>query len=202
MSPNVGILRALLVSALGCGASAPSPAIDPPVTSAALTAGLPGPCVPIPEVAFRIDRVATQASPPAPGSPVEQASAVSVTTARSVDIDGDGQADALVPEPAAGDCNHDLHHAVYIVRGACGHRAGLVVGNAELKAGAAPGTLADLRTTVASGHQEDPRVPAQLRTVTRIYRFDGTAYREVDHQTTEAVCHHCPSMRCTTSPLS
>lgn len=201
MTSIVWIMRALMVSALGCGAGAPSPVIDAPAASAPVAAGLPGPCVPIPEVAFRVDRVATQASPPAPGSAAAQASAVSVTTVRSVDIDGDGQADALVPEPAAGDCNHDMHYAVYVVRGACGHRAGLVVGNAELKAGAAPGTLADLRTTVAAGHQEDPRVPAQLRTVTRTYRFDGTAYREVDHQTTEAVCHHCPSVRCTNSLL-
>lgn len=156
---------------------------------------------PDPEKAFRIDRIATQASPPDPAQPYEHYRSVSVATDRAIDLDADGQADAFVPEPAAGDCNHDMHRAVYVVRGACGHRVGVVIGSVEQPAAARPGTLAELSTTIESGHQEDPRVTAQLRTVRRTYRYDETAYREVDKRTTDAVCHHCPSVRCTSSPL-
>jgi hypothetical protein len=162
---------------------------------------LPGPCLPIPEKAFRIDRVAMQASPPDPSFPYEARSAVGVSTDRSLDIDGDGQRDALVPEPAPGDCNNDMHAAVYVARGACGHRVGVVVGSVRPTAGSQPGALPDLTTTVESGYQDDPRVPAQRRTVTRTYRFDGTAYREAGRKTEDAICHHCGTVRCTASPM-
>jgi hypothetical protein len=115
------------------------------------------------------------------------------------DIDGDGQPDVLVPEPAPDDCVQDFHFAVYVTRGACGHRVGIVHGMVDLPAVASAPRSAGLRDLVATTErqaQRDPREPAKLVRVTRTYRFDGTAYREVNKSTTASVCHHCPSVHC------
>jgi hypothetical protein len=165
---------------------------------------LPGACVPIPTQAWRFDRTKTQSSPPDPSDPFQSHDAVSMSPHRSVDVDGDGELDVLAPEPAQGDCNHDVHFAIYVVRGECGHRAGVVIGqiDATLLDGARPaGALRDLTTRVESGYQDDPRVTAQLRTITRTYRFNGAEYREISRDESYAVCHHCGNVQCTSSVM-
>jgi hypothetical protein len=156
--------------------------------------------VPIPEQSFRIDRVHTQSSPPDPSRPFQTNSTVSVSTDHSLDIDGDGQPDALVPVPAQGDCNFDLHWAVYIARGQCGHEVGVVVGGLDPKRGPISSGLPELTTVVEVGAQDDPLRPARHRTTNRVYQFDGAAYREAHGHTEDVVCHHCSTVRCTISP--
>ena len=177
--------------------------ITPPLAPSGPIA-LPGGCVPIPTQAWRFDRVMTQASPPDPSYPFQINDAVSMSPQRSLDVDGDGELDVLVPEPAPGDCNHDVHFAIYVVRGECGHRAGVVVGQidaARLDGARPAGALPDLTTRVESGYQDDPRTIAQHRTIRRTYRFDGAEYREISRDERYAMCHHCGDVRCTSSVM-
>ncbi|MBL9023482.1 MAG: hypothetical protein JNL21_14900 [Myxococcales bacterium] len=212
MTSRVQLALVLLANLVGCGSTEPVQVQDvrlpsaatsaPPV--AATSAGLPlrGPCVPIPELSFRVDRVHTQSSPPDPSQPFQTNNTVSVATDRSLDIDGDGARDALVPEPAEGDCNFDLHRAVYVARGDCGHKVGVVAGSVEPKTGPISSGLPELTTVVEVGAQPDPLQPARRRTIKRTYRFDGATYRKVHEQSEDVVCHHCSTVRCTISTLA
>lgn len=126
-------------------------------------------------------------------------------TSHPFDLDGDGQLDTLVPEPARGDCVQDFHFAIYVTRGRCGHRVGVVYGTLDIAAlAAAPRSagLPDLTTVTERQQQADPRRPAELRRETRTYRFDGTTYRESNHTVSISVCHHCPDQRCEHEPMA
>lgn len=48
-----------------------------------------------------------------------------------VDVDGDGTVDVLVPTPEPGDCNHDAHFTLFLVRQGCGRAVGTFVGMPE-----------------------------------------------------------------------
>ena len=161
----------------------------------------PGACVVVPSPTFHIHRTTTQSSPRDPESPSEQETTLGFGTARTVDVDGDGALDVLVPEPARGDCVSTMHVAIYLVRGACGHRLGVIQGHIELAASRARRTrgLFDLVTTSEETLQDDPRVPARRRTHQRTYRFDGTLYQETAHTISDAVCHHCAHESCVTT---
>ncbi len=202
---------AISVTATACASADPSPteAQEAPLSaasapSAAATTGpprLPGPCVSLPTRGWRFDRTVRQASPPDPSLPIQSHAALAVEPHRTVDVDGDGALDLLVPDPAADDCPHDVHLDVYVTRGACGHHVGTVVGPVSPDVVLRPGSLADLTTQVQAGHQEDPRGVAQLRTVTRLYRFDGATYREIHRSEGSVDCHHCGTARCASSPM-
>jgi hypothetical protein len=160
----------------------------------------PGPCVTIPGGVL-VHRTIRQSSPPDPERPTERDDTVGFGASARLDLDGDGTMDWAVPEPAAGDCVSDMHLALYLSRGSCGHHLGVVIGRPDASAsGRRRHGLADLETTVEETVQDDPRVPAVRRTHHRTYRFDGTRYREVRHTTDDAVCHHCALERCTTEP--
>ncbi len=192
---SVSPMTALLVSALVV-----TGLLGPSAGSGQLPAP-PGACVAIPSPTFHIHRTTTQSSPPDPAYPYQREATLAFGTTRAVDLDGDGTLDVLVPEPAAGDCVSTMHVAVYLARGACGHRLGVLQGRIELAASSTHRThgLFDLVTTSDETIQDDPRVPAQRRTHRRTYRFDGTAYRETAHTTSDGVCHHCPHESCTTT---
>jgi hypothetical protein len=161
----------------------------------------PGACVAIPSPTFHVHRTTTQSSPPDPAYPYQREATLGFGTTRAVDVDGDGTLDVLVPEPAPGDCVGSMHVAVYLVRGACGHRLGVIQGRVDPAASSTHRIrgLFDLVTTVDETVQDDPRVPARRRTHRRTYRFDGAAYRELTHTTSDAVCHHCVREACTTT---
>jgi hypothetical protein len=162
----------------------------------------PGACVPIPTTSYVLHRTTTQSSPPDPEYPGVTNSDLGYGPARGVDLDGDGTRDAFVPEPQRGDCVDDMHVALYVVRGTCGHRVGVVVGRLETPAPSArrAGTLPDLVTTELETVQDDPRVPAVQRTHTRTYRFSGGVYRETRHTQSDSVCHHCARVWCDAAP--
>jgi hypothetical protein len=126
--------------------------------------------------------------------PFERHDRVATGTSRPFDLDGID--DTLVPEPEPGDCTEDFHFAIYVARGACGHRVGRVYGNIDLTSwSSAPrhASLPDFSTVTERQQQPDPRSPAELRRETRTYRFDGTTYRETNHTVSISVCHHCPA---------
>lgn len=158
----------------------------------------PGACGAIPDTSWVLRRTTTQSSPPDPEFPGVSHSEVGYGPARVLDLDGDGVRDAFVPEPQRGDCVDDMHIALYVVRGTCGHRVGVVVGRPETSAPATRrgGALLELVTTERETVQRDPRVPAVQRTHTRTYRFDGRAYRETRHTQRDAICHHCAQVWC------
>ncbi len=193
----------LSVAVLACHgpeATAPPPRM-PPEEAAKRRTGvieLPGPCVPVPQREFVVSRVMRQSSPVDPEYPAESQDNVGISTHATLDVDGDGVQDSLVPEPAARDCPHDGHYGLYVLRGECGHRVGGIVGRIDpkQKTVADTGGLPELTTTVEYGQQLDPREPARLRTDRRTYRFEGGAYREVAMSSTSAVCHHCGEVSC------
>lgn len=122
-----------------------------------------------------------------------------MSTHRAVDLDGDGALDAFVPEPSASDCDNEYPFALYLSRGACGHRVGVIRGTlsrALLASAPRSHGLPDLTTTIERSEQDDPRVPAQRRTTQITYRFDGVAYRERARESRVAVCHHCSRIVC------
>ncbi len=195
-------LSVALLSCRGPEVTAPPPERAPPVVAANHRTGvidLPGPCVPVPRREFVVSRVMRQPSPVDPEFPAETQDNVGISTHATLDVDGDGVQDLLVPEPVARDCPTDGHYGLYVVRGECGHRVGGIVGQIAPKreTDAASAGLPELTTTVEYGQQIDPREPARLRTDRRTYRFDGGAYREVEMISTSVVCHHCSEVSCT-----
>ncbi|MEI8256357.1 MAG: hypothetical protein WCJ30_11855 [Deltaproteobacteria bacterium] len=197
---------------LSCAQAAPGRGQALPPVLAVADAGTmraafapPGQCVSVPRRNLQLRRTCTQSSPPDPEYPISRSDVVGMSTSESFDLDGDGQLDALVPEPAPNDCVQDFHFAVYVNRGSCGHRVGVVQGSIDVAAmGAAPrhGGLPDLSTLTERQQQQDPRTPAQLRRERRTYRFDGTVYREITDVVSVSVCHHCPAQRCETAPIA
>lgn len=119
-------------------------------------------------------------------------------THATIDVDGDGTRDVLVPVPGPHDCPAQAPLDLYVVRGACGHRVGRVIGDLEaaLPRPAGSRALPDLTTSTIDVEQGDPRVPAVRRTDRRTYRFEGGAYRQVDRTSETSVCHHCGTSTC------
>jgi hypothetical protein len=159
--------------------------------------------VSVPRPSFHVQRHTRQASPPDPSWPSSSDTTIGYGTSEVVDLDGDGQLDVLAPEPAEGDCVGDMHLAVYLSRGACGHRVGVIQGQIDVagtRAARRSHGLLDVHTTIEETVQPDPRVPAVRRTRARRYRFDGTRYTLASERTTRAVCHHCPLESCVIVP--
>lgn len=157
-------------------------------------------CEPLPTTSFEIRRTRRQSSPPDPERPFESVDVVGFGTSAVLDVDGDGTTDVSSPEPQAGDCVSSMHVAIYLSRGACGVRVGLVEGRPTRGRHRSHG-LFDLLTRSEETVQDDPRVPAVRRTHERTYRFDGATYREVAHRTSDSVCHHCSLESCVSVPV-
>ncbi len=196
---NYGRSSLLLALALAIVSASVDTAIAEQRVAPAIRVAPPGRCVAIPSVTWRVERTATQSSPPDPSFPPSVNSAVTMATARTVDLDRDGALDVLVPEPSPTDCNNAYTFAIYLTRGACGHRVGTIRGMLQLERVARavrPNGLPELVTTIERTLQNDPRVPAQRQTETITYRYDGSAYREHSRAVTQAVCHHCAHVEC------
>lgn len=182
------VLVALVTLALGARVLGQPPTLRPP-----------GACVPVPRTQLHLYRSMRQASPPDPEYPTEREDVVGFGTTSPMDLDSDGAMDFLVPEPSAGDCVETMHLAIYLTRGGCGHRLGVIVGALDLAAlstAARSHGLPDLRTTARETVQDDPRIPAVQRTHQYRYRFDGSTYVEASHVHHDAVCHHCGLQQC------
>lgn len=154
------------------------------VTKPVAPPSLPGPCVPVPEVAFQI------------GTKVGDGTLnQTFTTRHDLDLDGDGALDADVPLAKDARCADDVRHALYVTRGACGHRVGTV----------GPGTIAVHEVARASPTAAGLK---PVRTWThrsgagkwihgeRNFAFDGGAYREVAAKDREEACETCKPSEC------
>lgn len=158
-------------------------------------AHLPGPCVKPPQRTREID---VRSSGIDQQGEFRQGEAHwSLSTRPSVDLDGDGRLDVLVPHAKLGSCPWEVPHDVYVMRGACGHRLGTVVGSIEEPTFTAPfhKGLRDIHTSAswASG----ARLVPEHHTRERRYVFDGRALRLVQDLHRSGQCHHCGVSSCT-----
>jgi hypothetical protein len=104
-------------------------------------AALPGDCAPLPALADVMD-------------------------VSEVDLDGDGVKDLLVPVDEANCNKYDCPKTAWVVRGACGHRVGVID----------VGRTASIEVTSTKEHGlVDVRVSGDMTDFT--YKFDGTEYR-------------------------
>lgn len=144
---------------------------------------LPGPCVPIPEVEFQISTKIGDALFP-----------VWFFTCHDLDLDGDGVLDATVPLASGARCNDDVRWALYVTRGACGHRVGTVgpgtVERVDDEAPTADG-LKPVRTwTHSSGD-------GKWLKGERKFAATGGVYRQIDAKQTDEPCEVCKPDECT-----
>lgn len=112
---NYGRSSLLLALALAIVSASVDTAIAEQRVAPAIRVAPPGRCVAIPSVTWRVERTATQSSPPDPSFPPSVNSAVTMATARTVDRDG--ALDVLVPEPLPMDCNNAYTFVIYLTRG-------------------------------------------------------------------------------------
>lgn len=157
---------------------------------------LPGACVAIPNNDWILERSITSSQPSEFDNDAVVHDEVGFGSTRVADLDGDGTLDAYVPVPETGDCVDDMHLAIYIVRGRCGHYVGTVVGRIEVARTQGSARLRDLTTTERETVQVSARRTVQ-RVHTRVYHFDGRQYVEVTHEQSDSNCAHCASSWCT-----
>ncbi len=144
---------------------------------------LPGPCVPVPEVEFQIKEKIGDGMFP-----------TWYFTRHELDLDGDGVLDAQVPLASGVQCGDDVRYALYVMRGACGHRVGTVgPGLIASNDGFAPtaGGLKPLRTWI---HRY---TAGKIVKGERNYTFATGTYRESDAKQTEEPCDVCKAQVCT-----
>ncbi|MCA9653541.1 MAG: hypothetical protein KC501_26730 [Myxococcales bacterium] len=123
----------------------------------------------------------------------------SMDTSPGPDLDGDGQPELYVPRPSKQPCPWDVPHDVYVMRGACGHRVGTIVGLVDGETEIAPfvkGLRTVLTTAEWSAFDGNFGVPNQ-HTRTRRYEFDGKTLRVRADEEIEGKCHHCGVEHCT-----
>lgn len=158
-------------------------------------ARLPGACVTPPQ--RRHDVIVHSAAITQDGEYVDGSNRWEMVTTAGADLDGDGRAETYVPraDTAAGTCPWDVAYDVYVMRGACGHHVGAIVGPIDEPTHTA-GFQRGLRridtvATWASGHG----LPLH-HTRTRCYGFDGERLvLRSDHDRT-GKCHHCGVAHC------
>ena len=102
--------------------------------------------------------------------------------------------EVLVPRkgsPSA--CSEDVEYDVYVMRGACGHRVGSIVGEVfDMETARFHHGLRELASTRRAGRGKQ-RVSWIHEE--RTYRFDGKRLRE-SVEKTEETCHHCRRLSC------
>jgi hypothetical protein len=121
-------------------------------------------------------------------------------TRTEVDVDGDAIPDSFVPAPPSKNaCRHDTPYRVYVMRGTCGHEAGVVgPGWSERDVLATPPDASGLRPlTMTAEHTEtsSSRIPESVRT-TRSFVATNGRYALKSKNTTRGVCHHCAVLTC------
>ncbi len=125
-------------------------------------------------------------------------------THTTIDLDGDGVQDKMVPVvklrgKGRTHCPGDTRWELWVMRGECGHKVGTVVGEHLVwetwKAPFGPGGLKDLTTTTRSEPKRTGPIPV-VYTDERTYRYKNGAYREINHERSGGKCHHCPSLSC------
>ncbi len=183
---------------------------------------LPGRCVPPParERRVKVDSSGIDQS----GEHHRSSRDWHLSTYPTFDLDGDGVQDVLVPATKAGACPWDIPMDVYIMRGACGHRVGTVVGRLRGETATAPFVrgLREIRTRAewadfdmapsgaddpppAGGDSDSDSDDAKRRrhsfipshhTRERLYRFDGKTLRVISDHDSVGTCHHCATSSC------
>ncbi len=149
---------------------------------------LPGRCVVPPERSWRI---ALESSSP---ETLDNALVHEIGTHRAWDLDGDGEAEVLVPQEASPSaCSDEVAYDVYVMRGTCGHRVGSIVGAAfDVNTARFHHGLRELTTERRAGRGKQR---SSWRYEKRTYRFNGKRLR-ASLDVTEETCHHCKSLSC------
>ena len=154
------------------------------VTGPVAPPALPGPCVAVPEVEFQVVM-----------NHERGASTYPFRTTFDIDLDGDGVLDARVPLAKDVSCPGDVREALYVMRGACGHRVGTVgpwqIATLLIERVSPPTTgLKDVHTStgaVLDGKRTDIR---------RVFTFEGGTYREATVEAKDFPCPDCKSRTC------
>lgn len=153
-----------MLAIAGCALAAGAAA----VAHAKQGANARGACVPIPEVRWTVRVTRT-------GRDGDRRLEWTYATERSVDLDGDGRADAFVPVPRArdpqGTCPADVRREIYLARGGCGVLVGTIEGDLAPMGSARSHGLLDLTTTITG-------LRPRRGTIEIRYVFDGTQYVE------------------------
>jgi hypothetical protein len=168
---------------------------------------LTSPCVPVPKVSFAI--LEEQTGIDWQGHRFSGLARWAFETSHDYDVDADGELDAFVPErpsPKGRGCPGDVSRAVYVMRGACGHRVGVVgpglprsdaVDAAPDASGFRILTFYEATPTVAKVHvvEFDTR---EIR-----FAFERGAYRRLDprsERVEHGSCEHCATGTCRLAP--
>ena len=160
-------------------------------------ARLPGPCVKPPQRARTIDVVSMGIDQF--GERHQDSSYWRMGSDVGADLDGDGAPEIYVPHASQGRCPWDIPHDVYVMRGACGHLVGTIVGTLDDDATRLSRfehglRVAHTRASWTSHVREHPDPVHHTRTWT--YTFDGRRLRQTDASAGDGVCHHCGVTRC------
>lgn len=83
----------------------------------------------------------------------------SVSTHRTIDLDGDGRGEVLVPHKRSRECPWETPHDLYIMRGDCGHRIGTITGFITDSSAIAPFTAGLREFTTESGWADHQPMP-------------------------------------------
>lgn len=122
-----------------------------------------------------------------------------MTGHRSADLDGDGVGEMLVPHDSKGTCPWDVPHDVYVMRGACGHKVGTIVGQVDHATHLSKFTkgLRVIHTSASwADHGSKSPIP-EHHTRERTFAFDGRRLKATSDETRSGRCHHCGVVRCT-----
>jgi len=170
------------------------------IASPRLGAIVPGPCVP--PTVRRFGRTLYARGVDSTGELHANSMHYGFAPSPIADVDGDGVLDTWVPiDPGRGGCPDDVRYEVFVMRGACGHRVGIV----------GPGSVPDLGFTMPraidpSGlrpiamEQEHVQTGARgipVSTTTRRMFVGGVNGYRVGHEDVRTgVCHHCAVSSC------
>jgi hypothetical protein len=158
-------------------------------------ARLPGPCVTPPERTreFEVHTGGIDQQ----GEFRQANSRWSLSTRPSIDLDGDGRADVLVPDAKRGDCPWEVPYDVYVMRGRCGHKLGTIVGGIDPVSFTSRfrNGLREVFTSADWASHGDALIP-EHHTRERRYVFTGRTLRQVQDITRSGRCHHCGVSSC------
>jgi hypothetical protein len=160
----------------------------------------PGPCVVPPEREYRA--MVSSSSIDQMGISRSGSMEYRYATARWADVDGDGEPDVWVPVRSEGACPEDQRSEIYVMRGTCGHRVGIVgpgrypwldhevVTLPPDASGLSPLEL--VAESVTYGNDGDP--------VSHLYRrrfeYRPSGYALTAERYSHDRCSHCASYRC------
>lgn len=170
-----------------------------------VTAPMPGACVTPPVRTYRVEVTSREAWPP-PEREDPEPVVHGFSTQPFADVDGDGRFDVMVPTVELHTCPHDVEYAIYVMRGACGHEVGRVVGSPGVVGPRVPGRLRELRAErrwASITHPDRPPGPSNVATLHEVstpYRARGGRYVAGTPTETGGICHHCGMPSCRRLP--